>query len=385
MSQINSRQITCAFWFNHWKNHNYASLEESKIGPIPWQELTEKFGSNMIVDGHINNWIEVRKHSNNERITEFPPHVDPTNDEKTLYRIHFKGADIAMETRYEILLDLNEDELSAIQKKYPTKETFSCDEECEDGTKTLVDKKLEEFKIWFEHWSGVDYANDLFDERPLNELVEEYGMDSLQYVAAQEWMNFYSGGGLIQDITVFDTEVDEEDKDTCIEMHFDGENMAQASHMLKDDPSFREQLEEVNDLYGYPFDGGDSGEESEEEVECRTPPKRKRDEDECPPAPKKAKLAYPRVIATTADGNIMENEDGSIIFPNGVTYQSEVTSVYSDSSMPGGVIDDNGCIKQDAPNLVTDGSDDDGLEDMIAENKAVENCQENHNVGCTRC
>ena len=77
------------------------------------------------------------------------------------------------------------------------------------------------------------------------------------------------------------------------------------------------------------------------------------------------KLAYPRVIATTAEGNIMENEDGSIVFPNGVTYHSEVTSVYSDSTMPGGVIDDNGCIKKDAPNLADE-------EDRRAENKATE-------------
>jgi hypothetical protein len=345
MSQINSRQITCAFWLNHWKNHNYATEEESSIGPVTWHELTDKFDSVNIVDGHINNWIEVRKHSNNERITEFPPHLDPRNDEKYLYRIHFKGADIAMETRYEIILDLNEEELAAIQKKYPTKDTFHSSNHPGKGCTTLADKKLEQFKIWFEHWSGVDYADDLFDERPLNELVEEYGMDSLQYVAAQEWMNFYSGGGLIQDITVFDTEVDEEDKDTCIEMHFDADNMAQASHMLKDDPAYREQLEEVNDLYGYPFDDGDSGEDtdedSEEEVECRTPPKRKRDEDECPPAPKKAKCDSSKyrpqppmqafleeqnesgfftenkmqegdeIVATAVEGDILENEDGT--------------------------------------------------------------------------
>ena len=74
----------------------------------------------------------------------------------------------------------------------------------------------------------------------------------------------------------------------------------------------------------------------------------------------------------------MENEDGSIVFPNGVTYHSEVTSVYSDSSMPGGVIDDNGCIKKDAPNLADE-------EDMIAENKATENCQDNHTVECAKC
>jgi hypothetical protein len=132
-------------------------------------------------------------------------------------------------------------------------------------------------------------------------------------------------------------------------------------------------------MWGYPLDDGETGEDEE----LAPPPsiKRKReDSDFFTKKHKTAKLAYPRVIATTAEGNIMENEDGSIIFPNGVAYHSEVTSVYSDSSMPGGVIDDNGCIKKDAPNLA-----DDGMEDRIAEEKAIENCQDNHTVGCTKC
>ena len=217
-------------------------------------------------------------------------------------------------------------------------------------------------------------------------------------------------------------------------MVVNGENMAQASAMLKGDDTYKEDLVSVNDLYGSPYDDTDSSGDSEEEIEnCRTPsPKRKREEDECPPAPKKhrcqspmqafleeqnesdlftkendmqkgdeivtevvsgehviqlVKLAYPRVIATTAEGNIMENEDGSIIFPNGVTYQSEVTSVYSDSTMPGGVIDDDGCIKKDAPNLVLDhtGYESESDPDAVAEELALENCQENHSVGCTKC
>ena len=422
----NERKMTYQFWYDHWKNHNFASSEDSAIGPVTWAELVKKFGSTMIVDGHIEGIIRVVNDSEETHITEFPPHVDP--DEKSLYRIHFEGEDFANDLRYQIIMDLNDEDLKALHKKYPTEDTFSCDaDKCEDGTKTLEAIKLSTFKYWFEYWSGVDYGDDLFDEQTMEELEEEYGMENMVYALKQGWLNFYYGGGVLDDIAGFECP---EDETGIVEMHFAAENMAQASKMLMDDTAYEGQLEDCNDMWGYPLDDGETGEDTEEELAPPAPIKRKREEEVETPQKKAkcdsyecqspmhafleeqksdfftenkmqegdeivatavsgdhvielVKLAYPRVIATTEEGNIMENEDGSIIFPNGVTYHSEVTSVYSDSSMPGGVIDDNGCIKKDAPNLIDDSASDE--EDMIAENTATENCQENHKVGCTKC
>jgi hypothetical protein len=373
------RKMTYQFWYDHWKNHNFASSEESAIGPVTWDELVKKFGSTMIVDGEDEGIIRVIKHSEETHITEFPPQVDPANNDD-LYRIHFEGENFAKDLRYQIIMDLNDEDLAALHKKYPTEDTFSCPdlEECEDGTKTLEDIKLSTFKYWFEYWSGVDYGDDLFDEQTMEELTEEYGMENMVYALKQGWLNFYYGGGVLDDIAGFDSP---DDETGIVEMHFDAENMAQASKMLMDDTAYEGQLEDCNDMWGYPLDDGETGEDEELAPPARI--KRKREDSDSDFFTKKhktAKLAYPRVIATTAEGNIMENEDGSIIFPNGVAYHSEVTSVYSDSSMPGGVIDDNGCIKKDAPNLA-----DDGMEDRIAEEKAIENCQDNHTVGCTKC
>ena len=376
----NERKMTYQFWYDHWKNHNFASSEDSAIGPVTWDELVKKFGSNMIVDGHIEGIIRVVNDFEETHITEFPPHVDPAN-EKSLYRIHFEGEDFANDLRYQIIMDLNDEDLAALHKKYPTEDTFSCDaDKCEDGTKTLEEIKLSTFKYWFEYWSGVDYGDDLFDEQTMEELEEEYGMKNMVYALKQGWLNFYYGGGVLDDIAGFECP---EDETGIVEMHFDAENMAQASKMLMDDTAYEGQLEDVNDMWGYPLDDGETGEDgdsSDDELAPPAPIKRKREDsegkhNESDFFTKKhemqkgdeivatatsgkhvielVKLAYPRVIATTAEGDIMENEDGSIIFPNGATYQSEVTSVYSDSSMPGGVIDDNGCIKKDAPNLVT--------------------------------
>lgn len=393
----NERKMTYQFWYDHWKNHNFASSEDSTIGPVTWAELVKKFGSTMIVDGHIEGIIRVVNDFEETHITEFPPQVDPANDEKSLYRIHFEGEDFVKDLRYQIIMDLNEEDLAALHKKYPTEDTFSCADsvKCQDGTKTLEASELSTFKFWFKHWAEIDFGDDTVDELSWEEMVEEYGEDNIKLAVNKEWISLYFGGGEVTDLP---PEFDQEDEHVCIEMVVNGENMAQASAMLKGDDTYKEDLVSVNDLYGSPYDDCDS--DSEDEIEnCRTPsPKRKRDDIECPPAPKKhrcqspmqafleeqnesdlftkendmqkgdeivtevvsgehviqlVKLAYPRVIATTAEGNIMENEDGSIIFPNGVTYQSEVTSVYSDSTMPGGVIDDDGCIKKDAPNLVT--------------------------------
>ena len=229
--------------------------------------------------------------------------------------------------------------------------------------------ELSTYKFWFEHWSGIDYSGDLFDEQPIEDMKEEYDIDNMVYAANKGWLEFYFGGGVVDDIASFECP---DDEDGLVEMYFDGEAMAQASKMLMDDIAYEGQLEDCNDMWGYPLDDGDSSEETEEELA----PKRKREEEDTTPKKK------PKVIATTAEGDILENEDGSITF-NGVTYHSEITSVYSDSTMPGGVIDDDGCIKKDAPNLIED--DWDGLVDQRAESKATENCQENHEVGCTKC
>ena len=429
----NERKMTYEFWYDHWKNHNFASSEEAAIGPVTWGELVKKFGSTMIVDGHIEGIIRVVNDSEETHITEFPPHVDPTHNLLTLYRIHFEGEDFVKDLRYQIIMDLNDEDLKALHKKYPTGDTFGCDsdQECEDGTKTLKSIELSTFKFWFEHWSGVDYGDDLFDEQTMEELTEEYGMENMVYALKQGWLNFYYGGGVLTDIAGFD---DDDGEDCLVEMHFAAEDMAQASKMLMDDTAYEGQLEDCNDIWGYPLDDGETGEDgdsSDDELAPPAPIKRKREEEDESPQKKAkcdsyecqspmhafleeqnepdfftenkmqegdeivasavsgdhvielVKLAYPRVIATTEEGNIMENEDGSMTFPNGVTYHSEVTSVYSDSTMPGGVIDDNGCIKKDAPNLIDDSASDE--EDLIAENKAIENCQENHKVGCTKC
>ena len=381
----NERKMTYKFWYNHWKNHNFASSEEAAIGPVTWAELVKKFGTTMIVDAHIEGIIRVLNDS--KEITEFPPQVDPANDEKTLYRIHFKGENFVKDLRYQIIMDLNDEDLEALHKKYPTEDTFSCPDsvKCEDGTKTLKSIELSTYKFWFEHWSGIDYNGDLFDEQAIEELEEEYGMENMVYAANKGWVEFYFGGGVIDDIAAFECPDDVDD--ALVEMYFDGETMAQAAKMLMDDTAYEGQLEDCNDVWGYPLDDGetgedgedgDSGEETDEELAPPPPIKRKREEEDTTPQ-KKAK-----VIATTAEGDIVENEDGSITLPNGVTYHSEVTSVYSDSTMPGGVIDDDGCIKKDAPNL-TDVWHDDGLEDRRAEEKALENCQANHNVACTKC
>ena len=374
----NERKMTYQFWYDHWKNHNFASSEDSAIGPVTWAELVKKFGSNMIVDGQIEGIIRVVNDFEETHITEFPPHVDPANDEKSLYRIHFEGEDFANDLRYQIIMDLNDEDLTALHKKYPTEDTFSCDaDKCEDGTKTLEAIKLSTFKFWFEYWSGVDYGDDLFDEQTMEELEEEYGMENMVYALKQGWLNFYYGGGVLDDIAGFECP---DDETGIVEMHFDAENMAQASKMLMDDTAYEGQLEDVNDMWGYPLDDGETGEDTEEELAPPPSIKRKREDSEGKHNDsdfftKKhkmekgdeivatavngehvielVKLAYPRVVATTPEGDILENEDGSMTFPNGATYQSEVTSVYSDSSMPGGVIDDNGCIKKDAPNLVT--------------------------------
>jgi hypothetical protein len=383
--------MTYQFWYDHWKNHNFASSEESTIGPVTWAELIKKFGSTMIVDGHIEGIIRVVNDFEETHITEFPPHVDPANDEKSLYRIHFEGEQFATDLRYQIIMDLNDEDLAALHKKYPTEDTFGCDsdQECEDGTKTLEVIELSTFKFWFKHWAEIDFGDDTVDEFSWEEMVEEYGEDNIKLAVEKEWISLYFGGGEVTDLP---PEFDEEDREICIEVVVNGENMARASAMLKGDDTYKEDLVSVNDLYGSPYDDCDS--DSEEEIEnrctecnvdmgpsnprqlcgktyCRTPsPKRKREEDECPPAPKKAKCqspeTYPKVYQTPA-GPVTEDKNGTLTFPDGTV--SEVVSIYSDSTMPGGVIDDDGCIKKDAPNLVVnEESDDEGVEDLSAEN-----------------
>ena len=231
------------------------------------------------------------------------------------------------------------------------------------------------YKFWFKHWAEIDFADDTVDEIPWDEMVQEYGEENIKLAVNKEWISLYqSAGGEITDLP---PEFDEEDKDAYIEMIVNGENMARASAMLKDDETYKEDLESVNDLYGSPHDDTDSEDESasdSDEIEnrctecnvdmgpsnprqlcgktyCRTPsPKRKRDDIECPPAPKKAKCQSPKVYETP-EGPVLEDENGTLTFPDGTV--SEVVSIYSDSTMPGGVIDDDGCIKKDAPNLVT--------------------------------
>lgn len=66
---------------------------------------------------------------------------------------------------------------------------------------------------------------------------------------------------------------------------------------------------------------------------------------------KKRKLGNTPKVYETPAGPVLEDENGTLTFPDGTV--SEVVSIYSDSTMPGGVIDDDGCIKKDAPNLVT--------------------------------
>lgn len=200
------------------------------------------------------------------------------------------------------------------------------------------------FKFWFKHWAEIDFADDTVDELSWEEMVEEYGEDNIKLAVNKEWISLYCGHGEVTDLP---PDFDEEDKDAYIEMVVNGENMARASAMLKGDDTYKEDLVSVNDLYDSPYDDCDSSSDSEDEIEnrctecnvdmgpsnprqlcgktyCRTPsPKRKREEDECPPAPKKAKCQSP--------------ETGTV---------SEVVSIYSDS-------DDDGCIKKDAPNLVT--------------------------------
>ncbi len=242
----NERKMTYQFWYDHWKNHNFASSEESTIGPVTWDELVKKFGFNMIVDGHIEGIIRVVNDFEETHITDFPPQVDPANDEKSLYRIHFEGEDFANDLRYQIIMDLNDEDLKALHKKYP-KDPFSCDEECEDGTKTLEANKLKNYKYWFNEWSSVDFADDLFADQTVEELAEEYGMEKLQYAAKQGWSNFFYGGGVLDDIAGFECP---EDETGIVEMHFDAKNMAKASKMLKDDPTYTADLESVNDLYG---------------------------------------------------------------------------------------------------------------------------------------
>lgn len=218
------------------------------------------------------------------------------------------------------------------------------------------------FKFWFKHWAEIDFADDTVDELSWEEMVEEYGEDNIKLAVNKEWISLYFGGG---EVTDFPPEFDQEDEHVCIEMVVSGENMAQASAMLKDDETYKEDLESVNDLYGSPYDDCDSSSDSEDEIEnrctecnvdmgpsnprqlcgktyCRTPsPKRKREEDECPSAPKKAKCqspeTYPRALCQTPEGPVMEDKNGTV---------SEAVSIYSDS-------DDDGCIKKDAPNLVT--------------------------------
>lgn len=234
------------------------------------------------------------------------------------------------------------------------------------------------YKFWFKHWAEIDFADDTVDEISWEEMVDEYGEDNIKLAVNKEWISLYFGGGEVTDLP---PEFDEEDKEICIEMVVNGENMARASAMLKDDETYKEDLVSVNDLYGSPYDDCDSSSDSEDENDsedeienrctecnvdmgpsnprqlcgktyCRTPsPKRKRDDIECPPAPKKAKCQSPKVYQTPAAGPVLEDENGTLTFPDGTV--SEVVSIYSDSTMPGGVIDDDGCIKKDAPNLVT--------------------------------
>ena len=223
------------------------------------------------------------------------------------------------------------------------------------------------YKFWFKHWAEIDFADDTVDETPWEEMVEDYGEDNIKLAVKKEWISLYNSCG--GEITDLPPEFDEEDKDAYIEMVVNGENMAQASAMLKDDETYKEDLESVNDLYGSPHDDTDSSASDSDEIEnrctecnvdmgpsnprqlcgktyCRTPsPKRKRDDIECPPAPKKPK------VYKTPEGPVLEDENGTLTFPDGTV--SEVVSIYSDSTMPGGVIDEDGCIKKDAPNLVT--------------------------------
>src|SRR6056300_1900042 len=114
----NERKMTYQFWYAHWKKHDFASSEDSHIGPVTWGELVKKFGFNMIVDAHIDGIVRVINHSKETHITEFPPQVDPANDEKSLYRIHFEGEDFANDLRYQKIMDLNDEDLKALRKKY---------------------------------------------------------------------------------------------------------------------------------------------------------------------------------------------------------------------------------------------------------------------------
>ena len=151
-----------------------------------------------------------------------------------------------------------------------------------------MSEHLRMYKYWFRHWSNVDFASDLMDEQPWEDLVEEYDEDSIKYAVKKDWISLYNScGGIITDLP---PEFDEEDEDAYVEMVVNGENMAAESVMLKGDEKYKPDLESVNDLYGTPYDDcddtetdEDSEEDSEEEVQT---PKRKRVE--CPPAPKKA-------------------------------------------------------------------------------------------------
>ena len=62
-----------------------------------------------------------------------------------------------------------------------------------------------------------------------------------------------------------------------------------------------------------------------------------------------------RKVYQTPAGPVTEDEHGNLTLPDGS--RSEVVSHYSDSTMPGGVVDDDGCIRKDAPNLVKVGAD----------------------------
>jgi len=177
------------------------------------------------------------------------------------------------------------------------------------------------FEFWFNKWSEIDYDHHTMDELPWEVLVAEYGEDNIKHAIEKGWLSMYNtSGGIITDCP---PDFEEYDMATYIDLAVNGETMAQASKMLIGKEEYEDMLQEVNDQYGYPYDDNDSDTEDEIENRCtecnvdmgpsnprqlcgktychghgdktpeegyRTPsPKRKRDDLECPPAPKKSR------------------------------------------------------------------------------------------------
>ena len=107
---------------------------------------------------------------------------------------------------------------------------------------------LDMYKFWFEHWSSIDFANDLFDELTKEDMFEEYGEEKIMYAAKKKWVTFHYDDwyGQIQDIAAFECGADETG---IVDMRFNAETLAQASKMLKGDKTYESDLKRVNELY----------------------------------------------------------------------------------------------------------------------------------------